>query len=394
MDNLLTDIEQTIKNYLIQNKNETNIKFIPESELFLNNDVISIELDRIEIIRWVKKIFINIYPDIKFSFGSPTINYYKYCKNNNLRIVSNTNSLFGIFTNYNFIIEITWNNVQLNADNNYASSDFNIMIINLDNGKKISFNSIVDWCSGTYYYYLRDENCNNKISCRIFRDSKLIDTDLKNNSEFRGIVGVFSIRLNTLVLYKINHPIMYFNHILNNYSYSEIIQYISKIDRIKMEEQRQKLIIEENKNIVLNDRINKLEEQNNKLLKDSNDLINLGIKIKQMENTIRELTNNNEQNDKTILNLTDKNNDLLNMINKYEEANNNKTITITELENKIIQISSSLSNCQNNFNNLKEKYDSMMTDVIEKDLMIKKQNIKLNEINGLYEKLQEKFINL
>jgi len=135
MNELLSNINNLIINHINENANN---KEIVSEELIFKNNKISNELDKITLIKWIKKIFVNIYPDIKFVFGSRTYNNYEF---NNItsggqNIICNFKSYY-LYTNYNFIIEINWNHKDLNECHTCRIPIFYIQKKNIHDNKKI-----------------------------------------------------------------------------------------------------------------------------------------------------------------------------------------------------------------------------------------------------------------
>jgi len=171
-------------------------------------------------------------------------------------------------------------------------------------------------------------------------------------------------------------------------------KYVNKIDIIKIEELNQKLIIEQYNSNIKNEKIIEISNELEKIKNENLENIEL---IKTKNYNLDKI--NDDYNNKCI-ELSDKNNLILELSNykkeneKIKEEINNKSSIINKLENEIKELKINLDNYKNNYINSNEKYKSLLTDTMEKDLIIKKQNIKLNVINDLYDKLQNKLLDL
>lgn len=420
MDELLSNINNLIKNHI--NENGNNKEIVSEEIIFKKNNKTSNELDKIILIKWIKKIFINIYPDIKFVFGLKTFENYEYNKlsigiRSCSQYINYEFKSYYLYTNYNFILEINWNHIELTESHSSRIPMFNIQIISLDNNKKIKIESKCEdmnpTLSGDYRNYklflIENSNFNNiKIQCEIFKNCiETIDDEKEYRinqrkgeqknviyNEYQNIIKLFKKKMETLIIYKIIHPILYLDYIMNECTYLEMKKYVNKIDIIKIEELNQKLIKEQYYSNIKNEQFNEISNELEKTKKENTEYINL---IDFQNNNLEKIHNDYINKSKEIL---EKNNLILELLKdkkeneKIKEEINNKTSRIIELENKIDELEKNIDNYKNNYINSNDKYKSLLSDVIEKDLIIKKQNIKLNEINDLYDKLQNKLLDL
>lgn len=428
MEHLLSEINNLVKKHITDNINVNNKMLISENLLFENNNQETIELNKNILIRWIKKILVKIYHDIKFTFGSKTFDNYnnkKYHTNNYQYSTS-----YYLYTNYNFIIEINTNNQDINSS--HIMPVFYIQITNLDDDKKIKFDLKCEdknpTMNGNYRYYnlylVQSDNFNNvKISCDIFKNSidtiddepEFVIVTIPNKDrrmlgpgasiqleerkhinqkfdEYKNIIELFKINLGKLNVYKIIHPILYLDYIFNNLNYSQMKKIINQIDLIKIEDLNQKLIKEQYNSTILHDDINNLNEQNKKHITTISDITKLNETYKNkldiLNNEILTMSKQLEEKNNKINELNIINNKFLIILKQLEEKNNK----INEQEKRINELIMNLDNYKSNNQNLIEKYDLLLSETMEKDLILKKQNLKLIEINNLYDKLQNKFL--
>jgi len=255
---------------------------------------------------------------------------------------------YTLYTNYNFIIKFKHNFVNEKyyhgKSNDYQHTLFFANIINLDNNNNTTLN---------FHYHLNSFTIDNDISSKI-------QVSKHNN--------LLLLKIKNMNFIKYTHPIVYLDYMLNKYNnnYVELGKILLNIDKIQICNFIVQLNDYKTENLLLNKKNLELEE-----------------KLKNITEKYDDLCNNNEKLKISHENVLFENSELftnnLNIIDKFtKELNVEKEIKI---------------NYKNKYNDMNEKYEFNLTELMEKDLIIKKQNNKLIELNNLYDKLQNKIIN-